>query len=344
MERLGDMIILKHLGRKYNQERVLVKCAICGKEREVSLSNLKKAGQYHTINTCRDSYIKMLIGNTYGDYVVTGLGKGNKIELECKICGHKKSVYENALVPYYHCAYSCKADYPKSFIGKEGNGFIVKDYYRNNGFYTLIIACKECGIEREIPIQKFDSYTCNHNICIKFLPHDKIKDSLVRRWSNINERCNNSNSTAYPYYGAKGIKNNFKDIIEFYNHFYDGLSKDPTLTIDRIDVNGDYCVENTRLVNKQVQQSNKTTTHYFIGRRDGKVVYSNNALEFGRVYGINGRSVGNCIRGASKGTNGWSFEVISKDKFFNDLKGVTTKGTIVQEVTGEIPVSVVPSI
>lgn len=255
-----------------------------------------------------------------------------------------KKVKEHQLTAILHNGNNCKNDYPKSFIGKTNNGFKVTGYHRDKTQYILEIECIECGTKRQIPISHFNSYICNHSACCKFLPVDDTKSSLMRRWDNINQRCHNPKSNNYKSYGQRGIRNDFKDFIEFYNFFYPELSKHPEYTIDRIDVNGNYSKDNCRLITDKDQHSNMQATLYFIGTDGQKTVYSNNAMEFARKYNLNGNAISNCCRGSSKSSGGWTFKKISKEQFFNDLKGVTTNVTIVQEVDSENLSSVVPSI
>ena len=71
-------------------------------------------------------------------------------------------------------------------------------------------------------------------------------------------RCYNKNDKHYKHYGARGIIisdewlvfENFKDWS--LNNGYDN-----NLTIDRIDVNGNYCPDNCRWVDIFVQNNNK---------------------------------------------------------------------------------------
>jgi hypothetical protein len=76
----------------------------------------------------------------------------------------------------------------------------------------------------------------------------------------MKQRCYNLNSTAYKYYGNRGIiiceewKNNF---ISFYNWgINNGYCDD--LTIDRIDNNGNYESTNCRWVSQKIQVSNQS--------------------------------------------------------------------------------------
>lgn len=333
MEKIEDMIILEYLPL----QKVRVRCSICGKERIVSLRNLRRKGNRHTINTCKESFVNLLIGKELGDYVVSGSAPKNKIELSCKICGHKTSCYESGLTPRFHNGSTCKEDFAKSFLGKSTDAFKIVDYFKKEQQYQLVLECLSCATRRNIPINKIDTYSFSHKDCFYFLPNDNIKKTISYRWEGINQRVFNPNNNNYTYYGARGVQNKFKDKVDFYYHFYPELSKNPFLTIDRIDVNGDYSKENTRLITIKEQQSNKRETHYFIAQAGDKCYVSNNTMEFGKRFGINGRSIGNCLRGQSKTAGGFKFKEITKEQFEN-LCSVTTKGIIViQEVVGGIP-------
>jgi len=94
--------------------------------------------------------------------------------------------------------------------------------------------------------------------------HGLSKNILYSVMYSIKNRCYNKNEPSYKYYGKRGIiicnewKNNF---ISFYNWaINNGYKKG--LTIDRIDVNGNYEPNNCRWITIQEQQKNKRNTVY----------------------------------------------------------------------------------
>lgn len=90
IEQYGDMVILEYLGRKNQQRQVRVKCQICGKERIVAHSNLLRAGQTHSLQTCKEGYFKAIKGKIYGDYEVIGFSGYKTFVIKCTKCGHIK--------------------------------------------------------------------------------------------------------------------------------------------------------------------------------------------------------------------------------------------------------------
>lgn len=92
----------------------------------------------------------------------------------------------------------------------------------------------------------------------------RIHERLYRIYYGMIERCANPQSIAYPNYGSRGISvcdewlNNYESFREWaYNS---GYRKD--LTIDRIDVNGNYEPSNCRWADIETQNYNKRNTVY----------------------------------------------------------------------------------
>jgi hypothetical protein len=85
----------------------------------------------------------------------------------------------------------------------------------------------------------------------------KTITGLRHIWNGIIIRCCDENSTAYPFYGGRGIK-----ISNEWLHSFDIFLKDMGIplegySIDRIDVNGNYCKENCRWATSKEQNRNK---------------------------------------------------------------------------------------
>lgn len=106
----------------------------------------------------------------------------------------------------------------------------------------------------------------------------------------MRRRCYSSNQSHYKYYGGRGIKvcdewlgkDGFQNFWNWsYSNGYDENALFGECTLDRIDVNGDYCPDNCRWVGLDAQANNKQNTHWV--NFDGEVL---SLTEFCNKHGI----------------------------------------------------------
>lgn len=120
---------------------------------------------------------------------------------------------------------------------------------------------------------------------------------LYRIWSGVFTRCTNTNSKAYKYYGARGIKvcDRWKDFKLFLEDMGD---PDPGQSLDRIDVNGDYEPNNCRWASAKEQARNKRNN--FLIKYKG---ITKTLSEWSEESGINRATLWSRIK-----THGWCYE------------------------------------
>lgn len=147
---------------------------------------------------------------------------------------------------------------------------------------------KSCGCLRDESCRKSKNKT-----------HGMADTRIFHCWSAMKDRCYNKHNPAYKNYGGRGVTVCDEWLHDF-QAFYDwsmahGYIDD--LTIDRKDVNGNYCPENCRWITKDEQARNKRTNRYIEYNGERKTI-----AEWARISGID-RSI---LRGRID--RGWSME------------------------------------
>lgn len=163
--------------------------------------------------------------------------------------------------------------YKKGKIEVIGEGFFDEKSRKRK--YEVF--CHNCGsvyYQTYSNLKKVEGKGCINCRAKYQQTHGMKRERIYNVWKQMKHRCNNPNDEKhYKNYGGRGIKvckdweesfvafrdwaykNGWKDD----DIYYSGRNK---ITIDRIDVNGDYCPENCRFVTHQENQWNKRNTRF----------------------------------------------------------------------------------
>lgn len=124
------------------------------------------------------------------------------------------------------------------------------------------------------------------------LKHGFSKSKLLNKWKGMISRCENKKDVNYKNYGARGITvcNEWHDYETFckwaYANGFDESKSKREMTLDRIDVNGNYEPSNCRFADWTLQQRNKRTNRCIEYNGEKHCV-----SEWAELTGINYRTI-----------------------------------------------------
>lgn len=239
-----------------------VKCLCkCGNMVIRDLQNLKP-NKDHSCGCAKKLSIKDYIGKEYnlltvvseGCLIKRKLGTIRTLKCICK-CGKYKDFRMSEFLkqPSYSCGCQLKPFNNKDYNGiKFGRLTVIKEeprHYLQNGTPNRRVLCKcDCGKLHSLLLSHLTSGNTKSCGCLR--EENKTKHGLwtskeYSTWENMVQRCTNHNSKHYKNYGGRGIKVCDR-WLESFTNFYNDLGKKPDdkMSIERIDVNGDYEPDN----------------------------------------------------------------------------------------------------
>lgn len=179
---------------------------------------------------------------------------------------------------------SCGCTKHKDVLGQRFGKLKVISKGKANG--SWICLC-DCGNVKEIYgnlLLRGVVKSCGCLFHDTMTKHGHSNDRIYRIWVGMKQRCFNTKSRLYEYYGARGItvcKEWLDDFMNFYNwSMANGYSDN--LSIDRIDSSGNYCPENCRWVTQQTQVNNTRRNTYIEFNGEKKTV-----AQWSKIKGIN---------------------------------------------------------
>lgn len=194
--------------------------------------------------------------------------------------------------------------------------------YQAGGKTVVRYRC-ECGKEfsfrsyESIPVMDCD--TCRYSHSSEW--NDNKRLYLV--WNGMRQRCENKNTRAYKQYGARGISvcqewKNFHGFLEWAlsSGYKEGLS------IERIDVNGDYCPENCKWI--PLSEQAKNTRRNYVNKHLTINGVTKTYQEWADYAGIPALTISRRIGKGKSGTD--LILPVKKEKGGNCRKFVTING------------------
>lgn len=209
-----------------------------------------------------------LLGKKFGRLTVISYDGNDKYQhrlwkCQCE-CGNYVTVSTARLNSGHTKSCGCISR-ANDLTGKQfGNLTVIKKIGKKNRSNIWLCRCK-CGNEVECYQNNLERGTSTSCGCLRSYYakqnrncHGESRTILYKKWSSIKSRCYNPNAKGYENYGGRGIKMcgewlkfwNFRE-WSYTNGYKDGL------TIERKDVDGDYCPENCEWITSLEQQSNK---------------------------------------------------------------------------------------
>lgn len=129
--------------------------------------------------------------------------------------------------------------------------------------------------------------------------HNMTHTRLYRTWCNMKGRCYRKTMKRYNMYGGRGIKvcDEWKKSFICFADWALTNGYQDNLTIDRIDVNGNYEPNNCRWVSNLEQQSNRTNNRFIKYKGETKTL-----SEWARLFNLKNKTLEKRIN------KGWSLE------------------------------------
>lgn len=144
--------------------------------------------------------------------------------------------------------------------------------------------------------------------------HGFSKSPTYGIWCSMKQRCRNKNNKFFPYYGGRGI--DYCERWENFKEFLEDMSERPNgKTLDRIDNNLGYYLENCRWETRKTQQNNRRVCNFITYNGQTKTI-----AQWSETLSIPYQTISNRFH------LGWPIEKILSSNNHRNLSGLSLGG------------------
>lgn len=211
---------------------------------------------------------------------------------KCKCdCGNLTTIRRQSLRSGSTISCGCSKHEPENITGKRFGRLTVVKFAGRDGECKAKWLCHcDCGNELVVDAWNLKSghtKSCGCSSAERIgninKTHGLSRERIYPVWKSMKARCNNPNSFAYKNYGERGISvcdewNN--DFQAFYDWAIDN-GYDPSLSIDRINNDGDYSPDNCKWSTPFEQANNRRLCRFI--EYNGE---THNIAQWSRLFGI----------------------------------------------------------
>lgn len=208
--------------------------------------------------------LKDFTGKQFGLLLVisqAGKNKHGQPKWLCQCsCGKTKVIQHELLVKNANNSCRCKSREVNNLIGQRFERLVVISFAERNRHnqpqWLCQCDCREQVVVRGCSLTSKNTRSCGCLAKDTATTHGMTKTTTYRSWSNMIARCTNPTDSEWQRYGGRGI---IVDVrwLNFENFLEDMGQRPEGSSLDRLDPNGDYCLQNCRWATPTEQANNR---------------------------------------------------------------------------------------